>query len=112
MAVVVVEVMIMNQSFIMMCATNNNCDDDKNIQHVYTTDQFPNTTTSIFECHPAIFITYSSRYFAIGTNFAKQQAAVTYIYTQNVSSAITVLTPNLFHALACAPGNSSAGATF
>jgi len=47
-------------------------------------------------------------YFAIGTNIAKQQAAVTYIYTQNVSSAITVLTPNLFHALACAPGNSSA----
>ena len=48
------------------------------------------------------------RYFAIGTNFAAQQAAVTYIDTRNQSSAVTVITPNLFHALACAPGNHTA----
>lgn len=47
-------------------------------------------------------------YFAIGTNFAKQQAVVTYIDTSGVSAAVTVITPNLFHALACAPGNHAA----
>lgn len=47
-------------------------------------------------------------YFAIGTNIAAQQAVVTYIDSRNVSAAVTVITPNLFHALACAPGSHSA----
>lgn len=35
---------------------------------------------------------------------------MTYIDTRNQSSAVTVVTPNLFHALACAPGNHTARA--
>ena len=67
------------------------------------------THTTIPNTVSVFFIMLPLRYFAIATNFATQQAAVTYINTLNASSAVTVITPSLFHALACAPGDHAAG---